>query len=392
MPANANYQPPAGATLNDVGFWIMPNGDLAPGQVTPGMTGSRGGVQFDPTRNLSYTVNPNGSRNWISPVAFDPNTPTDSPSFFHHGSTWNTQTGQMANPFDWGSLVTLGAGAGLAAPFVVPALAGLGGGAGGGLVGSGEVGLSTGGAASGVTGVGATVGGALPAAAGTAAGTAAGVLPATQWGGIAPGLSNAGIVGPASGTGINAIGGGGSSLIGTLANNRLIGQGASLALGAIGGGIPDQASNTSTTTRPLDPAFSPLQNQLIQMIMGRLQSGDSLPAGYEGTGIKNINSTYDAADLSRNADLTRRGLASSPIAGASDAGFQSRRAGTIADFRSSLPLVSRDLQTQDLGLAANLLNFGRNSTTTTGTQQQGGGTAGVLENLAGILAMYYGSR
>jgi hypothetical protein len=328
------------------------------------------GIQYE-ADGRPFLFMPNGSKNYISPAAFNPNARgPDSASYLHTGSQWNQETGQWENPVNWSNLLSTGIGGMIAAPFVVPALAGIGGGT---TATSGFVGptlAQAGGTAAGVS-------------AGTAAGTAAGVLPATTIGaGYAPALG---------GTSSLAAGGGGS-LLSTLASNRLVGQGASLALGAIGGGIPDQASNTSTTTRPLDPAFSPLQNQLIQMIMGRLQSGDSLPAGYEGTGIKNINSTFDAADLSRNADLTRRGLASSPIAGASDAGFQSRRAGTIADFRSNLPLVSRDLQTQDLGLAANLLNFGRNSTTTTGTQQQGGGTAGTLENLAGILAMYYGSR
>lgn len=63
---NAGYSPPAGATMNEWGYWTMPNGDLASGQLTPGALGftpvdATGQSWLGPTSTTSPTANPAGA-------------------------------------------------------------------------------------------------------------------------------------------------------------------------------------------------------------------------------------------------------------------------------------------------------------------------------------------
>lgn len=164
----------------------------------------------------------------------------------------------------------------------------------------------------------------------------------------------------------------------------LLGLGAS-ALGGFFGSKSKQAQ-TSTTTPTLDPAYGPLQSLILQNVTKRLSSPTGLPEGYEAGGIKNINNVYDLVNQNLQNSLTSRGLARSPVAGVADEALQTRRAGDIGTFQTSLPLVARNLQDQDLGFATSLLGYGRGSTTTgTGAVSAGGGIGGASTNLAGLL-------
>jgi hypothetical protein len=154
---------------------------------------------------------------------------------------------------------------------------------------------------------------------------------------------------------------------------------ASAAGALFGGGLKKKA--TQTTAPTLDPAYGPLQQRVLQLAQQRL-AGSSLPAGYETGGIKSINSAYDLVHQNLANSLTGRGLATSPVAGAAETAFSGARAGDVGTFRANLPLVERQLQTEDLGLATNLLGQGRGATTTT---TAGGGLAGGFENLSGLL-------
>jgi hypothetical protein len=147
----------------------------------------------------------------------------------------------------------------------------------------------------------------------------------------------------------------------------------------VGGALSNKSSASSTPT--LDPRLASLQDLVQQIVMQRLRSG-SLPPAYEASGIKGINAGYEGATTSLNADLTARGLAASPVAGAAVGKLQTRRAGDIGNFETSLPLVQRQLQSEDLAGARNLLAAGRGISS---TESSGGGAAGAFENLAAML-------
>lgn len=145
-------------------------------------------------------------------------------------------------------------------------------------------------------------------------------------------------------------------------------------------------ASTSTMAPTLDPAFGPLQSTIMNQVMARLKGGGPDLSGYAGSGVADINHTFDLIKQSQGNNLTARGLASSPVAGVVDANRDMARGGEIARFQNSLPLLSRELQNQDLGFAANFLNAGRGTTSTsTGSATGGGGLAGGFENLAGML-------
>lgn len=166
---------------------------------------------------------------------------------------------------------------------------------------------------------------------------------------------------------------------------------AMIASSAIGGALANRGSSsssgTSSTMPQVAPEFQGLQAQMLDMVKRRLATSTDL-SGYTAGGVRDINRTFDLAGQSTANNLTARGLSGSPVAGAADASRNVARAGAIGNFRASIPLVQRDLQGQDLGLAGSLLGFGRGTTSTgntTGTQSLGGGAAGSFENLASML-------
>jgi hypothetical protein len=156
-----------------------------------------------------------------------------------------------------------------------------------------------------------------------------------------------------------------------------------------GGALANRSKQTSTTTPTVNQAYGPLQTQVLDMITKRLSSGPADMAGYTASGIGDINHTFDLIKGSQANDLTARGLGASPVAGAVDARTQVARGGQIARFQNTLPLLQRDLQTQDLGMAGNILNLGRGGTST-GTASSGGGAAGSFENLAAYIGYLAG--
>ncbi len=163
------------------------------------------------------------------------------------------------------------------------------------------------------------------------------------------------------------------------------------ALGAASffGGLFGQKQKSTTTTQPtLDPAYGPLQQQLINMAMVRLRGG-GLPSGYEARRISDINNTYDLINQSRENTLTARGLAGSPVAAAGDTRAETARGGDIVRFQQGLPLLERQLSLEDMFNAQNLLGQGRGQQTT-GQQTGGGGVAGGLSGLASMLGFLYG--
>ena len=160
----------------------------------------------------------------------------------------------------------------------------------------------------------------------------------------------------------------------------LIGAGASVAGGLLAN------KGKSATTPTMDPAYSPLQQQLLQMVRQRLQTSPDL-GGYTAAGQGNINRSFDAVKQAQSNDLTARGLGTSPVAGNVDALRENARAGQSAQFLNTIPLLRRQMQAEDLGLGQNLLGLGRGTSTTTST---GGGLGGGAESLAQYMGYLMG--
>lgn len=156
----------------------------------------------------------------------------------------------------------------------------------------------------------------------------------------------------------------------------IIGGGASLA----GGALANKGTRTQTDTPTIAPEYQGLQGQILKLITGRLGADPNL-TGYEGAGVNTINSGYNTTAATQENDLTRRGLATSPIAATVDATRNNARVGAVTDFRNSIPLLARSLQSQDLAQATGILGMGRGMNST-GTVESGGGAAGAFTNLA----------
>lgn len=150
------------------------------------------------------------------------------------------------------------------------------------------------------------------------------------------------------------------------------------------------SSYNNTTTQSLAPGASGLNDQLLEMIRGRLSAPSALPTGYQERGIQDINRVFALTDQNRNANLTARGLSTSPVAAIDS---NSARAGEISRFNTSLPLVDRDLRNQDMDFASRLFALQPRTTTSsgTGTQTQPGNMlGGGLDSLGSMLGLLMG--
>lgn len=142
------------------------------------------------------------------------------------------------------------------------------------------------------------------------------------------------------------------------------------------GGTSETAESYSDVTTPeITGEYKPLAGLQRQLVEKRLASPTGLPPGYEETGISAINQATEGA-LQNVRNLAReRGLPASTLLIGSPA--ERARAQQIGQFRAQAPLLARQLQTEDVGLAQNILAaFGRaerrkgqrrGTTTSTGT-------------------------
>lgn len=208
-------------------------------QLSPGMQDQRlgKGVQYD-ARGVPYTETSDGTRTYLSPVAFGGETPEDQSGLFHKRPQWNQHTGAWETPFDWGAIANLIAGGGLAA---------------GGLSAAGVFGAGGSGAGGGLPGLGADPAGEALGAAG---------LGADPAGEAIGGTLGAGGAGGASGLSRTAaLTAGQRALRGGL-------LGGSLALGgALGGGSQDMSPELRRLFE-LQHQRLQAQNPLYQSILG----------------------------------------------------------------------------------------------------------------------------
>jgi len=172
--------------------------------------------------------------------------------------------------------------------------------------------------------------------------------------------------------------------------SSIIGGGSSI----VGGALANKAKqgSTSTTTPTYDPQSQALRDLVYKQISDRLTGPGADLSGYTTSGLQDINKAYDASATATNNNLAARGLSRSPVAAAVDANRNLARAADIGRFTSSIPLLQRQLQTEDLGLAQNVFNSGRGSTGTgAATTTEGGGAGGAFSNLSQMLGFLIGS-
>lgn len=150
------------------------------------------------------------------------------------------------------------------------------------------------------------------------------------------------------------------------------------------GGIFGNRKKTQTTTTTLSPEAQRMNDLIMPLIQQRLSSGADL-SGYKTQGITDINKTYGNAQTALNANLTARGLSDSPAAVGANTNLQVGRAGNIAQLVNSLPMLQRQMQGDDLGLANQFSALQPRTTTTTGNGNMAGGAFGDVASMLGYL-------
>jgi hypothetical protein len=164
----------------------------------------------------------------------------------------------------------------------------------------------------------------------------------------------------------------------------IIGGGASIA----GGALANRGSQQSGTAPTVAPEYKGLQDMVLAMTQKRLQNPIDT-AGYTANGVANINRASDLTRMNTENALAARGLSGSPIAGNAAATAETGRAGQVAGFENSIPLMVDQLQTQRLNDANQVLAGGR-GTNYTGESQYGGGAGGAFTNLASMIGYLTG--
>lgn len=151
------------------------------------------------------------------------------------------------------------------------------------------------------------------------------------------------------------------------------------AIGAVGGALQGRAG--ARTTKPVeDPRYAQLGDLVRQHYTQRLQAPVPL-AGYEATGLQDINDSFAGAGAAFNNSLTGRGLARSPVAASGDATLQAARGGAMAKFLAGLPLLQRRLQGEDAAAAGGFYNA-----QPWGTEGPGSAAGGAFTNAAKLIA------
>jgi hypothetical protein len=156
---------------------------------------------------------------------------------------------------------------------------------------------------------------------------------------------------------------------------------------ALGGALSNKKSARTTTTSTADttPEYKTLGDMLRNRIESRLRSSVDL-GGYEAGGIGAINDAFGGAETALNADLTSRGLGTSPIAGTASGNLQAERGTNIAQFLNTLPQVRRQMENEDISAANQFYQARPRTTTTVGP---GSAAGGALDNIASFLGYLY---
>jgi hypothetical protein len=119
---------------------------------------------------------------------------------------------------------------------------------------------------------------------------------------------------------------------------------------------------------------------LMRNIMqGRLSNPSSLPAGYASNAARAINQSYEGADQAARNMAASRGLSGEQSYAVASPSNRAR-AGDLADMRGNLPLLERQMQNEDVNLAASLQNMFGKGQDTTSSQWSSGQSSGSQTN------------
>jgi len=163
-----------------------------------------------------------------------------------------------------------------------------------------------------------------------------------------------------------------------------------------GSGSSNSSTTNSNTTQKIDitnspfftPEFQNLGTMLRERAENRLRAGSALPPGFEASGIRGINESNAGGQQAVINRLVAMGLSGSPGPAAQAlTGFETKRAGQLADFRTNLPLLERQMSNEDMQLIQGILQAmgvgtrQKGTTTTTGTSQTNshGGSSGSFD-------------
>lgn len=124
---------------------------------------------------------------------------------------------------------------------------------------------------------------------------------------------------------------------------------------------------TQQTTQQLSPEAQAFLDQLTQQYSNLANTGVDM-SGYTGSGLANINSSFQGAQNNVDASLAARGLSTSPVAAAATSGIQAQRAGQQSQFLNSIPLLQNQLRLGNLGAAGEFFSQIPRNVLQTGTQ------------------------
>ncbi len=138
--------------------------------------------------------------------------------------------------------------------------------------------------------------------------------------------------------------------------------------------LKNEQTGTSTTT---PGALGGPQQALLDQLTQRYSNlGDVNLQPYEANQINQINRNASLQSKAADNIMAARGLGTSPVAGTTAANIDANRINQISGFQSTLPLLQRQLEQQNLAGASSFLqSIPRGiSTTQTGTSLQTGET------------------
>lgn len=158
---------------------------------------------------------------------------------------------------------------------------------------------------------------------------------------------------------------------------------------------------TGTSTPNLSSNQQQLSDLFTSGAINKYLKGTDM-SGITAGGLKQINQGADMKQIALRNSLASRGLSYSPYAGVVSAAQDSSRIGDSVNFLDQIPMLQRQLQSDDLGdliksfgaLPTATTTSGTSSGTTTGTSTQkgtglvgGSPWAGALEGAGSALAL-----
>lgn len=169
--------------------------------------------------------------------------------------------------------------------------------------------------------------------------------------------------------------------------------------GALGGNAaifgPQTTTSTGTSTMSgstmpvITPEFQKLSGQMRGLVEGRLARGTSLPPGYRQMLEREIVDAYRPQEAALRNVAAQRGVSPDVLMVGSP--LERARAAQMGDVAAKLPLLQRQLQTEDIGLGQALTAaFGRGektrSTSSSQSSQTGPANAAAMMQYYSMLA------